>query len=1170
MTQLLTVSSLHPQGHRTISEALRHANPGAVISVAPGTYQEALTLHHNVTIRAEEGRGTVRLTTPQGNAVLGGAEDAKLVGLLLESQDQDCAAVDAAIGALLLDDCEVLGNAWAAVLARGTGVLTMRDCKVENPNGAGVVIMSDSGGLIERCTVENIGTSALVIAERGNPTVRQTVLRDTRGNGLCANGQARGVIEDCEITETDKPAVALEARSSTRLVRTRVHTVRSTGVYLGSSEQVTLEDCTVAGTGGHGVVVAAGCDPFLSRTRVSEAAGYAFQIGDGSRGRYEECVVADQQGDGVWIGGGADPSFHQLLIRDTGGAGLVVTESAAGRFEQLRISDTGAHGVSISEGANPLLRKASISGCAGHGVELVGQAQAKLDGCEIALTGLAGLHASEGANPHLTGSSFRDNQGGGVVAAEGSAVSLRDCDVSGAGTDGVAVLGTGRLTATRSRVRDNAGNGIRLGGSGTSELTGCQLTGNELNGILADGPARAGVNDCTVAENARSGLRQTDSAAQLGVDNLASRGNGEPDAYGTTGIGEPTTGGAPAQPVPQPSPFDREEQPDGPPQVLQASTLDSLLAELQDLVGLEGVKNEVATLVNLHRLGVRRREVGLPSPPMSRHLVFAGNPGTGKTTIARLYSRILAALGVLREGHLVEVARADLVASIVGGTALKTSDVFKKAMGGVLFIDEAYTLAQGGGGSGPDFGREAIDTLVKLMEDHREDIAVVVAGYTHDMRKFLATNPGLASRFTRTVEFEDYDPDEMVTIVDLMCGSNRYELEDETRTALGRYFREMKRGEDFGNGRTARKVFEEMVDRQAMRLAEQAEITAGELTRLLPEDLGAQAGGGVGAGAREIDHDLLSDLLDELQGMIGLRAVKADVGNLIDLLAMSRQREAAGLPPAAISRHLVFSGPPGTGKTTIARLYAKLLTAMGMLASGHVVECGRSDLVGRYVGHTAQLTKEAFDRAKGGVLFVDEAYTLVPRTGGGGDFGQEAIDTLVKLMEDHRDEVVVIVAGYTEEMARFLDSNPGLNSRFSQWIEFESYNPQELTVILAQHAEKSGYQLTEETRKRLVEAFGTWNGAAQGNGRFARQILEQMITRQAGRVRRIPKPTLADLRGLLPADLPAGHLQRRGESANPPAATTPPAPAPAPDSGEAQPLPRQAQVEELVPDQAYL
>jgi SpoVK/Ycf46/Vps4 family AAA+-type ATPase len=447
---------------------------------------------------------------------------------------------------------------------------------------------------------------------------------------------------------------------------------------------------------------------------------------------------------------------------------------------------------------------------------------------------------------------------------------------------------------------------------------------------------------------------------------------------------------------------------------------------------------------------------------------------------------------------------------------VKTTAVFEKALGGVLFLDEAYTLAPDG--VGHDFGHEAIDTLVKLMEDRRDEVVVVVAGYAPNMRTFLAANPGLESRFTRTIPFDSYTDDELATIVDRLCRTHHYVLEYETRQTLVKHFSGMPRSETFGNARVARQTFEDMLGRQAYRLSQTPNVPDIELARLLPEDMGGQAA--QEQQAADANQSLAVDaLLGKLDGMIGLDAVKREVTDVIDLIASTEARARAGLPTPTISRHLVFAGAPGTGKTSVARVYGQLLTAMGVLRTGQLVEVSRADLVGQYVGHTAVKTTEVFNRARGGVLFIDEAYAL---TGEGNDFGREAIDTLVKLMEDHRDDIVVIAAGYTGVMARFLANNVGLASRFSRQILFESYTASELVSIVQALARDGGFDFGNDCLPLLYRHFnGISRDESFGNGRYARQLLERTITKQANRLRNAPAPTVADMQYLSADDVRA-------------------------------------------------
>ena len=860
MSGLFLVSPGEHGCYETIGSALEAAHSGAVITVRPGRYEENLVVSKVVTITVEEGRGSVRVAPRRGSVLRVLTEAVKLDGLVLHGQDENLPAVDVPRGQAALEDCEITGAAWTAVLAREQGSLAMRGCRVTNAGGAGIVDTSRVGSVIEDCVIEHLATSAVVISERANPVVRGCVMRDARGNGVCVNGQGRGTVENCDISMTDKPAIALEEGSRTRITGTTVRDAEA-GVFISSEAQVVLEDCVFSATAGYGIVLDGGTDPLVRRCRVETPGGHGIHVSARSRGTFEDCEVAAAREAGIWVGGSASPAFTRTVVRDGSATGVLLDEESAAEFSRLEIRDAAGAGVSVRGGANPLLRHLDVSGVRGHGVEVTEGGRGRLEDSAVARTGQAGVRIADGGRPHVGHTTVKAASGAGISVGRDGNGTFRDCEVEESGAEGVLVESGGEVSLSRCKVRSGGGHGVLVAPGARATVSGCELAGNTGDGIRVDSTEAVAVIGTSVTGNRGSGLRQTVPGDRLSVENLDSRDNDRRDAHGTATEDTDPAGAVPAA-------ADGQPDGDGGP-----------LAQLQALVGLEGVKQQVSTLVNLDKLARRRAQAGLPVLPMSRHLIFAGPPGTGKTTVARLYGSILASLGVLPEGHLVEVSRADLVAQIVGGTAIKTTEVFQSAIGGVLFIDEAYTLTAQEKGSGPDFGREAVDTLVKLMEDHRDDVVVIVAGYSEEMRVFLQTNPGLASRFSRTVEFEDYSSAELVTIVASMCAAHHYELAEGITKALTTHFERIPKDPGFGNGRAARKAFEEMIDRQASRLAELEEVDAEALTMLLPEDVGDT---GVPLSGGAAPEGRLDQLLTELREMIGLPEVKTEVEDLVE------------------------------------------------------------------------------------------------------------------------------------------------------------------------------------------------------------------------------------------------------------------------------------------------
>ncbi len=1043
----------------SIQQAIASAKPGATITIDAGEYSEPLFVDRPLSLVASSGGAIVGSNA--GPALTVGPVDLSVSGLTFRCGKADTPTIRIRNGRATLLDCKVLAASGCAVDVSGGSLAAIRS-HFSADRWIGIAV-SDNGTLdLRSSTVARCGQSGIRI-ENATARLDATQLTDCGGSCLYVPGSGRASLISCDLSSSSSPLLWTGPGGTVELENCHLHDTSGGGILCTERSSVKAAHCRFADISAGQPAVAARSGAKIQLMHGSfTSCNFAIRAEGGAHVEVADFVV---EGGQVSIFDAAVLAMRDGVIRDPDNHALTC-ERGVCRLDDVSIEAPGCRGYVVHEaqGGDITLRNVTLRGGLSGGIAVYGKAL--LESCSVSDVPV-GISVWDG---RLTATDLAvSSAGDGIVVRERSVVRLENTNVQDIRKWGVYVEGTGSSLIARSLQISHVGlDGIAFQGGGDGDV----------DGVVIDDCGRDGV---LVGEGSSPRLQSLEVHGAAGMNVRAYAGY-------SVQLGN---GAEPLRPASASS-----RTPESP----SAASTEALLAELDALTGLSGVKRDVTDMINFVELERRQREAGIATEPIGRHVVFSGPPGTGKTTVARLYAKLLAAEGVLATGHLNEVSAADLISPNVGGTAQLTTQQFMKARGGVLFVDEAYALAQQAGAA-VDFGAEAITALVKLMEDYRSEVVVIFAGYAAKMESLLATNPGLASRFTKIIHFDSYTVDELVEIFRARVASLGLRCDDGTVDAARAALARMDRGASFGNARVVREMVDKARVAMAGRLAGRPAATQEDLITLQQSDIRDDAIGRVA----DVSGQAVAELRAELNAMIGLSGVKRQVEDLIDVLAFQARQREAGLETTPISPHLVFAGAPGTGKTTVARLYGRLLAALGMLRDGHVVEVSRADLVVGYVGQTATKTTQMFREASGGILFVDEAYSLVAAGGAFQDFGQETIDTLVKLMEDHRGDTLVIVAGYTEKMREFLAANPGLGSRFAVTILFEDYSETELLEIFRHLATAHGLQVDPGAEPALLDRFARGRTAPNfGNGRFARNLLDEARTAMARRLRDVP------------------------------------------------------------------
>lgn len=1103
---IINVSRRVVSSYQTINSAIQAALPGDTVEIDDGMYHEYLDIDKSLNLRSSS--GDARLVCITGGARLVAVDEVRFESITVGcgTTTIECGLYIES-GQLTLHNClfsEIQGRAMRV----GASAKVSAEHTIFKKNIQGIEV-SGRLTLFDCIVEETIENAQISVSESGELSLTDCGILSGQEEGISLTGGSRCAITKSSFIENSGPQIYLEKDSFLDLEQTNFYFGKSDGISCDQSKGV-MKNCTFYMQNLAHVDLANESHFEIKSSKFENGESVGMTI-NGSSVEISDSLFKGQKSDQLNCIEQSNVSIKQTQFLSGEERGIVCANSSCTIIESA-VKYNQMTQLSASEKSKLIILGCEIENGKSIGIYSAGS-QVKISDSQVSHHGDIQIFAAEQSELILSATEVKSGKSAGVSAKQstievancvlmghkGSNILLStdakaeitDCRISNGEKNGV-LAGPGttislertvlfnhkraQVSATKSaevlltecELYDGSSSGMSLSQVGRSEVTNTRVHGHRKDQIVLQDCSTSLFKSMQVMNGMKAGLQLEKSTPVLEdchFDNnragdLKRLDNSEP-VLKNTELSIPQVADGPSVRV-------LKVQSEANVAFSNPEMLNLLMSELDEFIGLEDVKDKLRDMMNLVEINHFKSERGLKTIELAApHMIFQGNPGTGKTTIARLMGGFFKWLGLLPKGHLVEVKREDLVGTHVGSSEELTKLKIKEAMGGVLFIDEAYSLTKGKN-SNNDYGKKVIDTLLPAMENHRGELVVIAAGYTEDMDQFLTSNPGLKDRFTEKIHFQDYTPDELMQIFLSKCEGS-YSVTDAAKQAIHDEFveRYRKRDQTFSNARMVRTLYDQIGLAQSLRIAKfpRNQWTEELLTTFEQEDvLQVVKERDVKSYEVPIDEELLEKKRAELHQFIGLETVKAEIDEMIELMRYyKRENHSAD----KLMNHTLLIGKPGTGKTEIARVLAGIYQALGLLERGELIEVDRSDLVGSHIGETEKRTADQIERSMGSALFIDEAYTLA--SGGENDYGKKAVEVLLKQMSDRQGEFLLIAAGYEKEMNSFLDSNAGLRRRFGLTLHFEDYTPEELMEITELYIQ--GYGITAEAKDTLVRHY---------------------------------------------------------------------------------------------------